>query len=770
MFAVLKTIWQKIKNIFSKKLKSTSEHWINHIHDETVTWPNSALMWANVHGFDEGPGQTYWLGIDIRSFGIRCADYVLKFKSKALYDEFLSAAINSTESFLYKMRGDSRMNYTNGSDMAHKYVRIANVSNVTDYRNTQQLVWSVPIRGIKAVFLVQDPSEGGGALLGRCGWRLSDSLYNNSWGGPFYRESSLDWSKAIVNNSTAYTIPAVLNGRFYLNGKQVSPWSPYLGAYMQVVDFHANTNYAASTGVIDCDAFGGCYHNGTDISKRNGGMRIAEYIIYTNSLSHAERVQVAHYLTRKWLGKNNIYYMAADPSNTGDAADVASLNGAINVPGGKTAAISTMTSGSITKSGEGTLYVNGVDGASLNVEGGNVTLAAMTRQRYVPTDAWIHVDAMDEDTVKTSGESLTRWNDVNGSLASYRDFSTGKVKIVQDGINGHPAIDLGPIKAWADSANSQSASLVYYTPGGQVSPNYGIGYLDQMAAPYIRTAFVVYNSSAGGGPVLGGGNDGYPSKGLPHRHSNGDASPIIDEPGFVANTGHGLPALSNAVAKGTAIFRRNGVAVDPFKATFLKGDERVTFTYSTGRKTTHLGWYGYSACYGGLKYGEVALFDRVLTTAEIASTEAYLAKKWFDIDTPGYGSAADTVTVGEGTSLTVLGSDFSATSLGGGGNVTGDVELTGNGTFVAVVSDDGSVQTLTVTGTAKVNGGTITLAGNVGAIKPGSYAIIHADTLQNGGGQWIAPPKTSHNFYTVTVTSDSIYLNVFEKGLRITVR
>lgn len=122
MFAVIKTIWQKIKNIFSKKLKSTSEHWINHIHDETVTWPNSALMWANVHGFDEGPGQTYWLGIDIRSFGIRCADYVLKFKSKALYDEFLNAAINSTESFLYKMRGDSRMNYTNGSDMDVEYV------------------------------------------------------------------------------------------------------------------------------------------------------------------------------------------------------------------------------------------------------------------------------------------------------------------------------------------------------------------------------------------------------------------------------------------------------------------------------------------------------------------------------------------------------------------------------------------------------------------------------------------------------------------------
>ncbi|MBQ2628836.1 MAG: hypothetical protein IJG13_04080 [Kiritimatiellae bacterium] len=663
-----------------------------------------------------------------------------------------------------------RATYTNGSDMAHKYVRIANCPNEKDMRNMELLVWSVPIRGIKAVFLVQDPSEGGGTVLGRCGWRLPDSLYGNSWGGPFYRETSLDWTKPIVQNST-YTIPAVLKGRFYLNGKQVSPWSPYLGAYMQLLDFHANTNYAASTGVIDCDAFGGCYHNGVDATKnKNGGMRIAEYIIYTNSLSHAERVQVAQYLYRKWLGTNNSYDLPADPSNTGDPAGIASVGGAINVPGGKTTAISTVTSGSLTKSGEGTLYVNGLDaGASLNVEGGSVTLAAMTRQRYVPTDAWIHVDAMDEDTVKTNGESLTRWNDVNGSLASYRDFSTGKVKVVQDGINGHPAIDLGPVKAWADSANSQSASLVYYTPGGQVSPNYAIGYLDQMSAPYVRTAFVVYNSSAGGGPLLGGGNDGYPSKGLPHRHSNGDASPIIDEPGYVANSGHGLPALSNAVAKGTAIFRRNGVAVDPFKATFLKGDERVTFAYSTGRKTTHLGWYGYSGCYGGLKYGEVALFDRTLNATEIASTEAYLAKKWFDIDTPGYGSAAGAVSVGAGASLTILGEDFSATSLGGAGTVTGDVTLADNGGIAAVVKEDGTIDGTTVSGTVHLDGGTVSLAGAVSNLVPGTYTILSADAIVDGGGLWTLP--TLRRFlFSISFTGTEVRLTVSKHGLMMLVK
>ena len=58
MAKLLKIIWSKVKSLFKKSAFDSSEqtHWVNHIHDETVTWPNSAMMWMNVHGFDEGPG------------------------------------------------------------------------------------------------------------------------------------------------------------------------------------------------------------------------------------------------------------------------------------------------------------------------------------------------------------------------------------------------------------------------------------------------------------------------------------------------------------------------------------------------------------------------------------------------------------------------------------------------------------------------------------------------------------------------------------------
>ena len=77
---------------------------------------------VNVHGFDEGPGQTYWVGLDGRSFGIRIADYIVKCKNKAIYDEYISFAKSNPTKFLYKMREDSRMNYRYGDDVNIEFI------------------------------------------------------------------------------------------------------------------------------------------------------------------------------------------------------------------------------------------------------------------------------------------------------------------------------------------------------------------------------------------------------------------------------------------------------------------------------------------------------------------------------------------------------------------------------------------------------------------------------------------------------------------------
>lgn len=76
-------------------------------------------MWGNVHGFDEGPGQVYWVGVDIRTFGIRTTDYVIKCKNKSTYDEYINMPV---EDMLHKMRNDSRLDYKYGDDVEIEFI------------------------------------------------------------------------------------------------------------------------------------------------------------------------------------------------------------------------------------------------------------------------------------------------------------------------------------------------------------------------------------------------------------------------------------------------------------------------------------------------------------------------------------------------------------------------------------------------------------------------------------------------------------------------
>ena len=66
-------------------------------------------MWGNVHGFDEGPGQVYWVGVDIRTFGIRTTDYVININMPV-------------EDMLHKMRNDSRLDYKYGDDVEIEFI------------------------------------------------------------------------------------------------------------------------------------------------------------------------------------------------------------------------------------------------------------------------------------------------------------------------------------------------------------------------------------------------------------------------------------------------------------------------------------------------------------------------------------------------------------------------------------------------------------------------------------------------------------------------
>ncbi len=126
---LIKLLCEKISRLFkkSKTLGSSREevHWINHIHDETVSVGGNwgTVQWANLHGFDEGPGAIYWVGLDCRCWGIRVADYVIKCKNKATYDKYVDIAVHKGASdFLQAALHDSALNVRRGGDVNVEFI------------------------------------------------------------------------------------------------------------------------------------------------------------------------------------------------------------------------------------------------------------------------------------------------------------------------------------------------------------------------------------------------------------------------------------------------------------------------------------------------------------------------------------------------------------------------------------------------------------------------------------------------------------------------
>ena len=126
----------------------------------------------------------------------------------------------------------------------------------------------------------------------------------------------------------------------------------YLGNFLQLVEHHVNTNYPASGTFreLACDAFGtGGYMDGHEFNNANGRQRIAECLVYTNTLTHAERVQTALYLSRKWLGKD-IAYSDVDAEAFADELPRAG-EGPVDVAEGRTFGVRRVEDGAAVEEG-----------------------------------------------------------------------------------------------------------------------------------------------------------------------------------------------------------------------------------------------------------------------------------------------------------------------------------------------------------------------------------------------------------------------------------
>ena len=672
--------------------------------------------------------------------------------------------------------------FVNGEDMTNKYVHLRRVVGTPWLTNTETLVWSVPVGGIKAVFLVQDPRDGGGEILGHTS-RLPHGQYYGTQGGPYYRGSSHNINAALIASS--YATPCVKFGHFYLNGMEVCGYSDhYLGAFSQLVEHHVNTNEYSNGTKHDLwiDAFGMGYWDGeSHASGCNGCMRIHEYIIYTNSLTHVERTKVAQHLMRKWLGKDVIW--SVSETNAASVASVAAADGrSIDVAEGNSYAVMSLGgAGEIVKTGGGTLYLGNVTNARVTVKGGELLVRSFApTNTFVPDGAWVHVDASDPASAEISESGgvkyLSKWHNLSAEGGWYGpndNNSHSAAFYKENAMNGLPVIDTGDLR-WSGNSTPTKRALRYVKPDGtrynKLSDSPWVN------SPVIKTMFFAADTAKGGNSLMGGDHNGFPAVGLPHTPSTDFSTPIISAAGH----NWGYIELSNEFNKATSIFRTNGVPVNANATPFSGGQDVFSVRLAGGKRGDVLAEYGYDDGVNGIAYGEVLLYRDQLSIEDFNAVEAYFRRKWRGEQLPGFAEAGmDSLVIENGASVRVCGYALSAANpvgtltvgaLGGGGSVAGDVVLAEGGSLVAVVDETGAVGTLTTTGSLDLSrGGSVVFTGEVARLEPGVYTLVSAERL-SFGGTWTCPLPMPSRTATLRRSGDDLILNVCARGTLVIFR
>ena len=403
-----------------------------------------------------------------------------------------------------------------------------------------------------------------------------------------------------------------------LPGQNSSGFSP---TEFSVVAVGTSANVAI--GAMVCDRM---YMN------RTGGAKLGEMILYTNALTHVQRVQISNYLLRKWKG--------TDAADIGAAMVVSSTGAAIGVPEGRTANVAEIGvfGDGMVKKGGGTLEVGNVaayKGAArptLDVQEGSVVFRALGTATDAPAaDPYLWLDATRKDsfvfTNKTddtaSEKYIAEWHDRRPDQTAvyaklpvgtwdYRDglFPTriedvvGDKAVVDFGTPGYRAIQ-SQGGAWSDgepsflnlNVGNVTKSRVSFVVMRFTSPDVGRNIFGSSSIHMYRSTTSTLLSKSYGGYVCYGAL--WTVNGVP-------VDPVFDDSGNFA-TGDWIVASVSTVG--------------PASINLIGGKDRIA----------------QGVRWGGQQVAEQLVYDRVLTPEERRRTIAYLMKKWKDEDASGAG-------------------------------------------------------------------------------------------------------------------------------------
>jgi hypothetical protein len=169
---------------------------------------------------------------------------------------------------------------------------------------------------------------------------------------------------------------------------------------------------------------------------------------------------------------------------------------------------------------------------------------------------------------------------------------------------------------------------------------------------------------------------------------------------------------------------------------------------------------------------ESIIYTNTLSRGAVLQVEAYLNRKWFGAQTPGYRPAkARSLKVASGASVTVQGgAPFSVGTFASGGSVEGDVTVADGGVLEIAVADDGSVAPLGISGKLTLAGGRVVLTGAAAKIRLGLWPLA-GDAVVSGS--WTvenADGSARRKLVRLFESDGALYLRVDSPGFMLMVR
>jgi hypothetical protein len=215
-------------------------------------------------------------------------------------------------------------------------------------------------------------------------------------------------------------------------------------------------------------------------------------------------------------------------------------------------------------------------------------------------------DATDASTITTVSGAVSEWKSKAGGRTSTQTTANNRPAYQATGINGKPALEFNGTNNELITDFNASAISGYVTYAAAVLPAAGM----TTTADYPGV-IQARNSTANGLLINGPAN--------PNRWTM-----MWRNTGFDATVGgevlNARQIVLSTIDASTLTVRVNG-AVGTLSGTYTAGSNESNAVYRMGRDGT------LSRYFSGLM-GEVLLFSRTLTTAELVSVERYLARKW----------------------------------------------------------------------------------------------------------------------------------------------